>query len=406
MKVGKNSHLLLMVALLYIAHALPLYFFNVAVPAILREQGVDVRLIGMLSLLYLPWAFKFLWASVVDNHYLPKLGKRKSWLVLTQACVILLLLGLSAVPLTAFGVFVVIAFLVSLASATQDIAIDGYTVEQFDKERFGTASAMQSFGVAVGSMAGGAGTLWLYQAFGRQTAIVSLAVLIMGISVQLYFLKENTPTHQQTTPANTNPPTKASLLKLLKKPQTKWLLLLIVVFRFVEAPAMAMLNPMLVDFGFSLSEIGLLFSVFGAVVGIVFALLAGVLSKKIGTMRCLIWSGWLRTLAYGLLCLCLLTSVFAGKAVLSGLVLLILAIRYLTMTALYALFMECSDPTQAGTDFTLFVCLELLVYFVGGAMSGFLVHSLGYGKLFLWLGIFSCISMGCITPLIKKLSFQ
>ncbi|WP_307875858.1 hypothetical protein [Neisseria meningitidis] len=53
----KNRHLLMMVALLYVAHALPLYFFNVALPAILRHQGVDIRVIGMLSLLYLPWAW-------------------------------------------------------------------------------------------------------------------------------------------------------------------------------------------------------------------------------------------------------------------------------------------------------------------------------------------------------------
>jgi hypothetical protein len=47
------------VVVLYLAHALPLYFYNVALPAILRHQGVDLRWIGMLSLLYIPWAFKF-----------------------------------------------------------------------------------------------------------------------------------------------------------------------------------------------------------------------------------------------------------------------------------------------------------------------------------------------------------
>lgn len=50
------------IVILYLAHALPLYFYNVALPAILRHQGVDLRWIGMLSLLYIPWAFKFFWA--------------------------------------------------------------------------------------------------------------------------------------------------------------------------------------------------------------------------------------------------------------------------------------------------------------------------------------------------------
>ena len=72
------------IVVLYMAHALPLYFYNVAVPAILRSQGVDLRWIGMLSLLYLPWAFKFLWAPLVDRWHLPALGRRRSWLWLTQ----------------------------------------------------------------------------------------------------------------------------------------------------------------------------------------------------------------------------------------------------------------------------------------------------------------------------------
>lgn len=260
----KNRHLLTMVALLYVAHALPLYFFNVALPAILRHQGVDIRVIGMLSLLYLPWAFKFLWASYVDNYYCAKIGKRKTWLFFTQIIVVVGLFGLGFLQFSESEIvlFLSISFLVSLASATQDIAIDGYTVEQFDKSSFGLASAMQSFGVAFGSMVGGAGTLWLYQRFDWQMATISLATTVVLISCSLWFLKD------QDNPKHATNLSRASLIRLIKRPQTKWLLALIVVFRFVEAPMMAMLNPMLVDFGFSLSQIGLLFSVFGAIVGI------------------------------------------------------------------------------------------------------------------------------------------
>lgn len=404
--------LFLMVAVLYIIHALPLYFFNVALPAILRQQGVDIRVIGMLSLLYLPWAFKFLWASYVDNHYLAKLGKRKTWLFFTQIVVVVGLFCLSFLSFDTLILFLAVSFLVSLASATQDIAIDGYTVEQFDKSQFGLASAMQSFGVAFGSMVGGAGTLWLYQLFGWQSAVIGLASLIGVVSWSLWLLKDNkSPTNQKSTQTP-----KASLTTLIKHPTTKWLLLLIVAFRFVEAPIIAMLNPMLVDFGFSLSQIGVLFSVLGAIVGIGSALLAGLVSKKISTVRCLLLSGWIRTGVYGLLSLCLfyplagewlpaLGSLQTGFMTLLAIsVLLILAIRYLTMTSLYALFMHITNPSQAGTDFTLFVCVELLVYFIGGAMSGFLVHQFGYDKLILWLTIGSGVSMLILPILIKKLS--
>ena len=68
---------LAVVIVLYLAHALPLYFYNVALPAILRHQGVDLRWIGMLSLLYIPWAFKFLWAPLIDRLYIKKLCTRQ-----------------------------------------------------------------------------------------------------------------------------------------------------------------------------------------------------------------------------------------------------------------------------------------------------------------------------------------
>ena len=118
------------IVILYLAHALPLYFYNVALPAILRHQGVDLRWIGMLSLLYIPWAFKFFWAPVLDRFYLKKLGKRKTWLLFTQLA---LVAGVIMLAMTQFNygiwIFVIIGLWISTFAATQDIAIDGYTVE-------------------------------------------------------------------------------------------------------------------------------------------------------------------------------------------------------------------------------------------------------------------------------------
>ena len=136
---------LTVVIVLYLAHALPLYFYNVALPAILRHQGVDLRWIGMLSLLYIPWAFKFFWAPLIDRVYFKKLGKRKTWLLLPQ---IALVLGLVALALTQFSyglmVFVMIGLWISSFAATQDIAIDGYTIEAFSRGSSAAECLMQS----------------------------------------------------------------------------------------------------------------------------------------------------------------------------------------------------------------------------------------------------------------------
>ena len=341
---------LAVVIVLYLAHALPLYFYNVALPAILRHQGVDLRWIGMLSLLYIPWAFKFLWAPLIDRLYIKKLGKRKTWLLFTQVA---LVLGVLALAFTQFSsglvVFVVIGLWISSFAATQDIAIDGYTVETFSASEYRLGSMAQSIGVALGSMLGGAATLWLYQYYGWESALVCLAVMTALTMFAVFYIQENAS--EQTNIAKQAP----SLIRAFKRPEILSALALILCYRVVEAPAMAMLNPMLIDQKWTLAQIGVLMSVIGAAIIL----------------------GWLNQ----------------WHLLLGGFVIVMLAIRYVAMTSLYAYFMQSSSKEQAGTDFTILVCFELLVYFIGGAASGFLAKALGYGNFYVVLAVTSVISV-------------
>ena len=385
------------VVVLYLAHALPLYFYNVALPAILRHQGVDLRWIGMLSLLYIPWAFKFFWAPLIDRFYFKKLGKRKTWLLFTQ---IALVLGVVALALTQFdyglGVFVIIGLWISTFAATQDIAIDGYTVETFSESEYRLGSMAQSIGVALGSMVGGAATLWLYELYGWQTALISLAAMTALTMLAIFQIKEKSNVEK----ISKQPP---SLIRAFKRPEMLWALALIVCYRIVEAPAMAMLNPMLIDQKWSLAQIGVLMSVIGAGIGLLAAVSAAFLLKKLAATQLLIWAGWARTLVYALLGSAVLLSWLDQWHLLLGVfVVVILAIRYIAMTALYAHFMQTCSKDQAGTDFTILVCFELLVYFIGGALSGFLAKSLGYGNFYLILAVSSVLSVLLSQVLIHK----
>lgn len=389
------------VVVLYLAHALPLYFYNVALPAILRHQGVDLRWIGMLSLLYIPWAFKFFWAPFIDRFYLKKLGKRKTWLLFTQ---IALVLGVLALAFTQFSygltTFVIVGLWISTFAATQDIAIDGYTVETFSEQDYRFGSMAQSIGVALGSMIGGALTLWLYQYYGWKIALSSLAATTALTMLAVFQIKEpNATEHSQTQIQRPAP----SLVRAFKRPEIRWALLLIVCYRFVEAPAMAMLNPMLIDQKWSLSQIGILMSVVGAGTGLLAAISAALLLKKLRATQLLIWAGWARTFIYGLMGIAILLGWLSQWHLLLGVfVVTFLAIRYVAMTSLYAYFMQSSSKEQAGTDFTILVCFELLVYFIGGAMSGFLAKSLGYGNFYIVLAIASIVSVVLSQIIISK----
>lgn len=225
---------------LYLAHALPLYFYNVAMPSILRSQGVDLRWIGMLSLLYLPWACKFLWAPLIDRYYLPALGRRRTWLWLTQIALATGVLVLAFTGLD-YGLFpfVLIGLWISTWAATQDIAIDGYTVESLAASDHRLGSMAQSIGVALGSMIGGAGILLLYQLYGWRSALLSLAVLTALTMMAVTWINER----PQTSPTSERP----SFANTFRRREIRWALLLILLYRLVEAPAMAMLTPLLVD---------------------------------------------------------------------------------------------------------------------------------------------------------------
>lgn len=382
---------------LYLAHALPLYFYNVALPAILRHQGVDLRWIGMLSLLYIPWVFKFFWAPLIDRYYVKKLGKRKTWLLFTQVA---LVIGILALALTQFSygivVFVVIGLWISSFAATQDIAIDGYTVEAFAESEYRLGSMAQSIGIALGSMLGGAAILWLYQYYAWQFALIGLAAMTFLTMMAVFFIHE--PFADKAIA--TQPP---SLRQAFKRPEILSALTLILCYRLVEAPAMAMLNPMLIDQQWSLAQIGVLMSVVGAGVGLLAAVTTTLLLKKIQATQLLIWTGWCRTLLYALIGVSIVLGWFnQGQLLLGMYVVAMLAIRYIAMTSLYAFFMQCCSKQQAGTDFTLLVCFELLIYFIGGTVSGFLAQSLGYGHFYLLLAVASVISIVFSQRIVMK----
>lgn len=388
------------IVVLYLAHALPLYFFSVALPAILREQGTDLRWIGMLSLLYLPWALKCFWAPWVDRYYLPGLGRRRTWLLLPQLALIAGLLGLAFSALNyGLALFIALGLWISLWAATQDIAIDGYTIETLAPQQQRLGSMAQSMGVALGSLCGGAGVLWLYQHSDWPSALLTLSALTCLTLLAIPLVQERP--HPQNRPA------KATLLSSLQRPEIRWALLLIVLYRWIEAPAMAMISPLLVDQQWSLAQIGVLISVLGAGAGLVAAIVTAKRLKHNSAEALLIQAGWWRSVVYLLLGILLFTGWQAPSTLaLGALVMALLFIRYMAMTSLYALFMRLASKSQAGTDFTLLVCVELLVFFIGGALSGFLAKGLGYGPYYLVLSLGSVASLLLCKPLLRHLQLQ
>lgn len=138
------------VAVLYFAEGFPLGVFYDVLPVYFRTAGVDLSEIGVLSLLGLAWTLKFLWAPAVDHF-----RHHRRWMLAVDLLMGATLLYLAVHAGLGPGVWTAIA-LFTLFSATNDVAIDGYTIELLGKHELGIANGFRIGFYRVGMLAAGA----------------------------------------------------------------------------------------------------------------------------------------------------------------------------------------------------------------------------------------------------------
>jgi PAT family beta-lactamase induction signal transducer AmpG len=157
-----RAHRMLVVTLLGFASGLPLALTGQSLQAWMTLDGLDIATIGFLSLVGLPYTFKFLWAPLMDRFDLPWLGRRRGWLVLTQLALAGLLWLLSHTsPSAALHVFALIAVAVAFASASQDVVIDAYRTDLLPaaERGFGASLAVLGYRLAM-IVSGGIAFIW------------------------------------------------------------------------------------------------------------------------------------------------------------------------------------------------------------------------------------------------------
>lgn len=154
---------LLVVAVLGFASGLPLALTGQAMQAWLSAEGVDIATIGFLSLVGLPYTFKFLWAPLMDRFELPWLGRRRGWLVLTQLLLAASLWWLAGTsPGGAIRSFALLALLVGFVSASQDVVIDAYRTDLLAASERGFGSSLSVLGYRLAMiLSGGVAFIWV-----------------------------------------------------------------------------------------------------------------------------------------------------------------------------------------------------------------------------------------------------
>lgn len=179
-------------ALFGFASGLPYALFLGTLYAWLDEAKVDLKTMGVFSLIGLAYSFQFIWSPVVDRVNIPafmRLGKRKQWIVLMQVLLGTILVTLSLLePKSQLGWFSLLAGIGALASSTQDIAINAWRIEVADeKAPLDILSAVYQMGYRLAALVGGAFGLIIAAQIGwPETYMVMGAILLFIGTIGLF----------------------------------------------------------------------------------------------------------------------------------------------------------------------------------------------------------------------------
>ncbi len=382
----------------------------------LREAGIDRSTIGYLSWVGLAYGFKWVWAPLVDRLPIPGLthwlGRRRSWLLLSQAMVMAGLVGMAlADPRMTLGPIVWCALAVAFGSATQDIALDAFRIESADLDRQAALAASYQTGYRLAMIWAGAGVLWIaarsevapavqaagqvlaqavtpgaaYQNAAWQTAyFVMAASMLVGV-VTVLFSRE--PARVALPPAKN---AAEWLQGALVEPfadfirryrwQAALILGLIAIYRISDVVMGIMANPFYVDMGYTKDEVAAVTKVYGVIMTLLGAFIGGVLSMRLGVMRILML-GAVLSAATNLLFAWLaghghdvtaLIAVVSADNLASG----------IASAAFIAYLSGLTNVRYSATQYALFSSMMLLLpKFIAG-FSGDYVNAHGYAQFF------------------------
>ena len=356
-------------------------------PIWLANYGVPVELIGLLPLAGLPYAIKFLWAPMLDRWPIPWPDRRRGWIALLQ-----FLLGLSIASLAllspstdphTLAAIGLVALLVAILSATQDIVIDAYRTDLLTQQERGAGAAANSLGFRGGTLILGSGALLIAGGAGYPLAFAAAGALML-LLIPCTLSAPNLPPLSQPVD---------NLFQAMVGPLKEFLartggqramqvLALVLLYRLPDGLLAPMGGPFLVAEGLSEGQIGMLKSAFGVLATMVGVVLGGVMFGRLGMNRSL-WlfgiAGAAGNLGYWLVA----RGGTASMEMVAGAVLLENLSSGLVGTAFVALLMSLCNPRFSATQYALLSGVYAVSSKVLAAPSGLIVKLLGWEHFFL-----------------------
>lgn len=371
---------MLSVLLLGFSSGLPLLLIGGTLKLWMKDQDVDLTIIGIFSLVGLPYTLKFLWAPVMDRFVPPFLDRRRGWILI---CQIALIAGLSCLAMTdpsgAPLPVAAVAFVVAFFSASQDIAIDAYRRDLLRDEELGLGSSLAVNGYRIGMLVAGALAATLAdQIPWRQVYFIMAGAMGIGVATTLL---SPTPEEDATPPETILDAVVQPFVEYFRREGAWVILAFILLYKIGDSMASEMLNPFYLDIGFTKTEIGAVAKLFGFWATIIGGLGGGVLILRLGINRSLWVFGFLQAVS---------TLLFAFLAQVGNQIPALAAVVGFENlsggmgTAAYAAYMAslCNRRFTA-TQYALLTSLMGVPRVIIGATTGYLAKHLGWESFFL-----------------------
>ena len=358
---------------------LPLLLTITVLQAWMKEEGIDLGTIGLMSLVGLPYTLKFLWAPILDRYTLPVLGRRRGWLAITQILLALSTAGIGFTdPVRSPWWVAFFAFLTTFFSASQDIVVDAYRREDLADEELGLGSSFYVNGYRVGMLLASGGGLILADHMPFKAVYCIMAACMLPCLAATLLTPE--PPIPQGTPQTLREAVIEPLREYFNRPEALWILLFILFYKIGDTMASTMTTPFYLETGFTKTQIGTVVKLFGFWATVAGGFMGGIAMLRIGIHRCL----WIFGVLQALSTACFALLVYTGPAItaLSG----IIAFENLSAgmgTAVFVAFMaSITHKKFTATQYALLSSLMGVPRVIASAPTGFLANSLGWGVFF------------------------
>jgi MFS transporter, PAT family, beta-lactamase induction signal transducer AmpG len=388
------------VVLLSFSSGLPFGLVWYAIPDWMRSIGVDIRLIGLLTLAQAPWTFKVLWAPLLDRYAPPLLDRRRGWIALSQAALLacgLCLAGLGSRPDSVWIVGAV-ALATAIASATQDIACDAYTVDVLNRDEQGAAAGARAAVYRAAMAVSGGAAITAASHWGWATVNVILALMYLPLLALTWTAPD--AGRRSATPQTLRAALWAPLVDLLSRRHALEILSFVVLYKLADQLAQALTLPFLIDMGYAADHRGIALAALGLAATLVGALLGGWMTTLAGLGHSLWIFGGLQifsNIGYFLLALSpgprlpLMYAATSFELLTSG----------LGTGAYSVLLLRLTEKRFSATQYALLSSLFALPRLASGPIAGFAVHAIGWPAFYLttmMLGIPGLVALARFVP--------